>query len=67
MGGFASDTALGGLMTGLKALFCLTAVIMFGGKANMPALLFGGTLFGVGGNDGDCGKSEGKKTHDMRI
>ena len=61
MGGLASETALGGLMTGLNALFCFTAGIMFGGKANIPALPFGGTLFGVGGNDGDCGTSGTKR------
>lgn len=45
-------------MTGLKALFCFAAAIMFGGKANIPAFPLGGTLFGVGGKDGDCGTSK---------
>ena len=54
MGVLPSDT-LGGLITGLNALFCLTAWIMFGGKANIPAFPLGGTLLGVGGSDGDWG------------
>jgi len=39
----------------LNALFCFTAWIIFGGKANIPAFPFGGTLLGVGGSDGDWG------------
>lgn len=54
MGGLPSDM-LGGLITGLKALFCFTAWSMFGGKANIPAFPLGGTLLGVGGSEGDCG------------
>ena len=49
-----SDT-VGGLMTGLKALFCFTACIMFGGNENIAGFPLAGTLFGVGGSDGDCG------------
>lgn len=52
--GFPSDT-LGGLITGLNALFSFTAWIMLDGKANIPAFALGGTLLGVGGRDGDCG------------
>ena len=40
-------------MTGLKALFCLTACIMFGWNENTPVLPLGGTLLGVGGREGD--------------
>ena len=43
-----------GLVTGLKALF-LATWIMLGWNENTPGLPLGGTLLGVGGSDGDCG------------
>lgn len=55
VGGFVFEMVLGGFMIGLNVFFCFIVGIMFGGKVNIFVLLFGGMLFGVGGNDGDCG------------